>query len=327
VFLGWPLFTDGSNIPRALVGARSRRDPTSMIDDPVFVPAAHIWALRGERARPAKFSGLYVQGNIEALACPTVAIVGTRAPSDYGRRVARRMASDLGAAGICVVSGLAYGIDAAAHSGSLSIGAVTVGVLGGGHSYFFPRRNRELAATMVENGGAVLSPFAPDEPPLPYRFLQRNGVIAALADAVVVIEAPLRSGALNTATWAANSNVPVLAVPGEVDRTKAAGCHVLIRDGATLARDYRDVLEAIGIVATSNKPITQSSFDFPAPSLASQLARNLSEEALSVETLAARHGKSIGEMLGILGHLSLAGIIELQDDGYYALKAGRDSDC
>ncbi len=126
-----------------------------------------------------------------------------------------------------------------------SADAPTVGVLGGGHRRFFPPRNAGLAGRMLAGGGAVLSPFAPDQAARPGQFLARNGVVAALADAVLVVEAPARSGALNTASWAAG-RVPVLAVPGDVDRARRPGCLALISDGATLARSPQDVLESLG---------------------------------------------------------------------------------
>ncbi len=134
-------------------------------------------------------------------------------------------------------------------------GAPTIGVLGGGHDCFFPPRNRALAERMISAGGAVLSPFAPDHPAFPSQFLQRNGIVAALADAVVVVEAPARSGALNTAGWAAG-RIPVFAVPGDVDRPHVAGCHALIRDGAILARSAHDVIDdlRLGTAAPAREP-------------------------------------------------------------------------
>ena len=138
------------------------------------------------------------------------------------------------------------------HEGALSTGAPTIGVIGGGHRNFFPPRNQTLAERMLTEGGAVISPYPPDHPALPHQFLARNGVVAALADAVLVIEAPARSGALNTASWAAG-RVPVLAVPGDVDRKHVQGCLALIRDGATLARSAEDVLEALGRLTWSRK--------------------------------------------------------------------------
>jgi DNA processing protein len=214
-----------------------------------FVSRSELDAVCGERLGACRLAGLYTAGELGGLAAPTVAIVGTRAPSEAGRRLAYRLAADLGAAGVCVISGLAVGIDSAAHEGSRAAGAPTIGVLGGGHDHFFPARNRELAARIVAGGGAVVSPYAPDVPARPYQFLARNGVVAALADAVVVVEAAERSGALNTASWAADRALPVMAVPGDVDRPKVAGCLALIRDGAVLVRHAADVLAEMGLAA------------------------------------------------------------------------------
>ena len=173
------------------------------------------------RLTGAALAGLWAAGELAALAAPTVAVVGTRAPSEDGRQLAHRLAADLGAAGVCVISGLALGIDAAAHAGSLAAGAPTIGVLGGGHDRFFPPRNAELARRIVAGGGAVLSPYPPEHPAYPWQFLARNGIVAALADGVVVVEAAARSGALNTASWAADRGIPVMAFPGDVRRGDA----------------------------------------------------------------------------------------------------------
>jgi DNA processing protein len=206
------------------------------------------------RLAGSALAGLWVAGELSALAAPTVAVVGTRAPSEDGRRLAHRLARDLGAAGVCVISGLALGIDAAAHGGALAAGAPTIGVLGGGHDRFFPPRNAELARRIVAGGGAVLSPYPPEHPAYPWQFLARNGIVAALADGMVVVEAAARSGALNTASWAADRGIPVMAFPGDVERPKAAGCLTLIRDGATLVRDANDVLAQLGITVAAQPP-------------------------------------------------------------------------
>ena len=206
------------------------------------------------RLAGSALEGLWVAGELTALAAPTVAIVGTRAPSEDGRQLAARLASDLGEAGVCVISGLALGIDAAAHGGALAAQAPTVGVLGGGHDRFFPPRNAELARRIVAGGGAVLSPYPPEHPAFPWQFLARNGIVAALADGVVVVEAASRSGALNTASCAADRGIPVMAFPGDVGRPKAAGCLALIRDGATLVRDAADVLAQLGIAPAPAAP-------------------------------------------------------------------------
>ncbi len=219
-----------------------------------YLTRAELAAAAYGRLAGSALDGLWVAGELSALAAPTVAVVGTRAPSEDGRRLALRLASELAAAGVCVVSGLALGIDAAAHEGALAARAPTLGVLGGGHDRFFPPRNAELARRIVAGGGAVLSPYPPDHPAFPWQFLARNGIVAALSDGVVVVEAAARSGALNTASWAADRGIPVMAFPGDVGRPKAAGCLALIRDGATLVRDAADVLAQLGIARAAAAP-------------------------------------------------------------------------
>ncbi|MBV8491291.1 MAG: DNA-processing protein DprA, partial [Candidatus Eremiobacteraeota bacterium] len=159
------------------------------MEQAVWIPRERFEEVRGIRGFGAAAAGLWARGSLEGLARPCVAVVGTRGATAYGRHLAVNFARDLGLAGCCIVSGLALGIDACAHEGALEAGAPTVGVIGGGHRLFFPPRNRPLAQRMLEAGGAVLSPFAPDEPARPFQFLARNGIVAALADAVVVIEA------------------------------------------------------------------------------------------------------------------------------------------
>jgi len=278
---------------------------------PRFAFRDEIFASRPQRAAAVRFAGLWIAGSLAALAQPAVAIVGPRAPSTGGLALARDVALGLSRAGVCIVSGLALGIDGAAHSGALCGPTPTVGVLGGGHRCFFPKRNRELAQRMLASGGAVLSPYAPDEPARPAQFLQRNGVVAALADAVVVVEAATRSGALNTATWAANLGIEVLAFPGDVDRALAAGCNALIRDGATLVRDVDDVLEALGLARGSALP--ERARAHGGDPLAAQLAAALSDGPKHVEELADLVSVPIGDVLAALIVLELAGTVERRD--------------
>lgn len=284
---------------------------------PRFVARAELDAVCGERLAGTRCAGLFVAGELGGLAAPTVAIVGTRAPSDAGRRMAHRLGADLGAAGVCVVSGLALGIDSAAHAGALAAGAPTIGVLGGGHDHFFPARNRELAGRIVSGGGAVVSPYAPNVPARPHQFLARNGVVAGLADALVVVEAAARSGALNTASWAADRSIPVMAVPGDVDRPKVAGCHALIRDGAILVRDAADVLAQLGIRAPATLPDAGR-----APAAGSELGRRiiarLTREPAGIDALLA-YGDSPAAVLACIGELLASGLVYESDDASFAL--------
>lgn len=282
--------------------------------EPFFETRARVEAARTGRGFEAVAGGLWRCGSLDGLARPCVAIVGTRAATAYGRGVARRLAADLSRAGCCIVSGLALGIDAAAHEGALDAGAPTVGVIGGGHRCFFPARNLELAERMLAAGGAVLSPYAPDEAARPGQFLQRNGIVAALSDAVVVVEAPERSGALNTAGWAAG-RIPVLAVPGDVDRKHVQGCLALIRDGATLARGAADVLEALGRLSLA--PARNAARPPPDPASAAVL-QALDEGPAGLDAIVASARLPPHVALGVLAMLELDGSIESRGGGTYA---------
>ncbi len=291
------------------------------MDAPTCLPFASFAAVRAPRPVPEAFARLWTTGSLQALQRPTVAIVGTRAPSGYGKSVARRFAQELAAAGCCIVSGLALGIDAAAHQGALDQGAPTVGILGGGHARFFPPANRRLALRMLELGGAVLSPYPPDRPARPWQFLERNGIVAALADAVVVIEAPARSGALNTAGWAAG-RIPVFAVPGDVDRAHVAGCHALIRDGATLARSVRDVLDDLGLDAVQTAPEDPRSErrEIGDP-LQTQIVACLIAGERTLDELLSQCAVAPSRMLAALSMLELSGRLEVRPGQRYALRA------
>ena len=188
---------------------------------------------------------LYVKGDVAALGRPFVALVGTRRATPYGRGVASRLAYDLAKAGWGVVSGLALGIDAAAHRGALDASGVTVGIIGSGLDRFYPEENRDLAREMVQKGGAVVSEFPFGRSPDQETFPIRNHVVAALARGVIAVEAPLKSGTLITTSIAADLGRTVMAIPARVDNRMSAGCLQLIRDGATLVRNADDVLEAL----------------------------------------------------------------------------------
>jgi DNA processing protein len=284
------------------------------VNDPVFDSRDVIAGACGERTVELPCSGLWRCGALDALAKPCVAIVGTRAATPYGKRLARAFAHALGAAGCCIVSGLALGIDAQAHEGALQASAPTIGVLGGGHRQFFPRHNAGLAERMIAGGGAVLSPFAPNDRAYPSQFLARNGIVAALSDAVVVIEAPARSGALNTAGWAAG-RIPVFAVPGDVDRAHVQGCLALIRDGATLARHAGDVLEALGRRMPLPLPFAAASAD---PDGARLLA-SLEGGERALDDLVAESGVSAPAALAALAMLELDGTVERRGATCYAI--------
>src|SRR6266700_435526 len=184
---------------------------------------------------------LWVRGRVEADDTLAIAIVGAREATQYGIGCAERLAADLAARGITIISGLARGIDSAAHRGALRVGGRTIAVLGSGADVIYPPENRRLAAR-IEGGGAVMSPFAPGTPPLAHHFPLRNRVIAGLSLGVVVVEAAERSGALITARLAAEFGREVMAVPGPVTSPASRGAHALIRDGAALVESGEDVI-------------------------------------------------------------------------------------
>ena len=188
---------------------------------------------------------LYVAGDSAVLSKAGVALVGTRAATAYGRETAERLAAGLAQRGWAVFSGLASGIDAAAHRGALLGGGATAGILGGALDCFFPSENRKLAREMVEKGGCVASEFPFGRRPDAQTFPQRNRIGSGRAHGVVAVECPLRSGTLITCSRAAEQGRPVMAVPGRVDWKTAVGCNQLIREGARLVSSVDDILEEL----------------------------------------------------------------------------------
>lgn len=253
---------------------------------------------------------LYVKGEVGALSRPAVAIVGTRRSTAYGRDQAERLAHDLAGDGWVVVSGLALGIDAAAHRGALAAGGVTVGVIGSALDRFYPEENLGLAREIVKAGGAVVSQFPFGRECDRETFPIRNAVVAALARGTIAVEAPVRSGTLITTGIAADLGRTVMALPARVDNPMSAGCLKLIRDGARLVRSAADVEEELSelIPRSRLKPsaakVSAKGADEPpslrerveAPALPevsleeSMVLRELNEEGMSMERLLERTG-------------------------------------
>ena len=188
---------------------------------------------------------LYVVGDVSVLSKPGVALVGTRKATSYGRETAKSFAAGLARAGWAVFSGLALGVDAAAHEGALAGGGVTAGVLGGALDMFYPEANRALARRMVEHGGCVVSEFPFGRRPDTQTFPQRNRIVSGLARGVVAVECPLRSGTLVTCLRANEQGRAVMAVPGRIDWPSSAGCLNLIREGARMVTSVDDVIEEL----------------------------------------------------------------------------------
>jgi DNA processing protein len=188
---------------------------------------------------------LFVAGDPSILDKPQLAIVGSRRASRPGLDTARAFSRTLASAGFVITSGLALGVDGAAHQAALDVGGQTVGVLGTGIEKLYPQRHRQLATEMVARGSAVISEFPLDAGPQPANFPQRNRIISGLSLGVLVVEASLASGSLITARLAAEQGREVYAIPGSIHHPGAKGCHQLIRDGAQLVESIDHILEAL----------------------------------------------------------------------------------
>jgi DNA processing protein len=188
---------------------------------------------------------LWVHGEVEALSAPAVAIVGSRAASTYAVDVGERLGADLAVRGVVVVSGLARGVDAAAHRGALAAGGRTVAVLGSGVDVIYPAEHLDLARDIV-GAGALVSELAPGTPPRPGHFPSRNRIISGLSLAVVVVEASEKSGSLITARYGLEQGREVMAVPGNVLSGRSRGGHALLKDGAKVVEGVDDILDELG---------------------------------------------------------------------------------
>lgn len=268
---------------------------------------------------------LRVRGRWPPPCCPKVAIVGARRPTPYGEAVAERLATDLAHAGVAVVSGLAVGVDAAAHEGALIGEGCTIAVLGTGVDVIYPAANTDLAARIVAGGGALVSQFPDGTGPKRDHFPRRNWTMAALADLVVVVEAAEGSGALITAEAGLAQGKAVMAVPGSVFSPLSVGCHQLLRDGAGLVQNARDVLgELNGLTAVLDDPLTppdRLAVEGEAPRGRDGLLRHLSD-AYPVEPgdLARRLGLAFPDVVARLTRLELEGKARRMGAGYLRVR-------
>jgi DNA processing protein len=254
---------------------------------------------------------------------PRVAIVGSRRPTPYGAAVAERLAADLAGAGIVVVSGLALGVDAAAHEGALAADGVTVAVLGTGVDVIYPRTNAELAARILARGGTLVSEFPDGTPPQRSHFPRRNLTIAALCQLVVVVEAAEGSGALITADGALGLGKDVMAVPGSIFSPLSVGCHQLLRDGAQLVQNARDVLAALGrqreVLDDPLRPPDR--LQVARPEGRDGILKHLSDVLpLGAAELARKLELPFAEVLGRLTRLELEGLVNRHGPGYVRIR-------
>jgi DNA processing protein len=251
---------------------------------------------------------LWVRGEPAVLNGPAVAIVGARAASAYGLSVAERLGSDLASHGVVVVSGLARGVDSAAHRGALAAGGITVAVLGSGVDVVYPAEHRQLAHGIAETG-AVVSELVPGTPPQPQFFPLRNRIISGLSRAIVVIEAGEKSGSLITARCALEQGRDVLAVPGNVLTGRNRGAHGLLRDGAKIVESADDILEELGMASAGAAG--------RAPAADPILACLTPGEPSDLDEIAERTGLSTARLLPRLFELELQGSVERLGGGRF----------
>jgi DNA processing protein len=283
----------------------------------------------GQGGRPL---GLWVRGGPLAGIGPAVAVVGSRAATDYGAWVAADLAADLAGQGVVVVSGGAYGIDGHAHRGALVAGGVTVAVLACGVDVAYPRQHEQLFERIVDGGGALVSEAPMGATARRNRFLVRNRLIAALSLGTVVVEAAARSGALNTANWADRCSRPTFAVPGPVGSALSAGTHRLVRErGAVLVTCAGDVLEDLGLAGSAGLGPTEQ--DQPTLLVggvaelsldASQVLAAMREHrAADVAGLSRASALAVPEVLAAVAELALAGLADTDGAGYRVTGTGR----
>ena len=270
-------------------------------------------------ARPPTL--LLVRGPEHLLSAPQIAIVGARAASRGGRDMAERLAGELCGGGLCITSGLARGIDAAAHRGALGADGETIAVLGHGMDRVYPSNHRGLADEIAANG-ALVSEFVPGVPPARHHFPQRNRIIAGLALGTVVVEAASRSGSLSTAHHALNEGREVFAVPGDVRNPLSVGCHDLIRAGAGLTTGADDIIDGLPAWTARDRARRTEDPAMKADSpVLSDAAAILLEHCgwgeVSVERLAAHSGLPVRDVLQTLGKLEVSGIVEALPGGTY----------
>jgi len=271
-------------------------------------PGRHVLPL-GDPAYPCRLLQtadppllLYVQGDVAALNRAAVAVVGSRRPTVQGSDNARAFATALSQQGLVVVSGLALGVDAAAHEGAMAGPSPTVAVVGTGLDRVYPARHRDLAHRIAARG-AVISELAPGTPPLPENFPLRNRIIAGLSLGTLVVEAALQSGSLITARLAVEAGREVFAVPGSIHSPQSKGCHALLKQGAKLVESAQDILEELQLAQPAQVPLPLDTVAAPPD----PLLEALGHDPVTLDALMARTGWPAADLNARLLELELDG--------------------
>lgn len=266
---------------------------------------------------------LFCLGDLSALNYPCVSIVGARKCTTLGRSIANTMAADLAAQGCTIVSGLALGIDAAAHRGCLSVAeAQTVAVLGAGFAHLYPQQNRGLAASILAANGLLLSEYPAALPPRPYRFPERNRIISGLSELTVLVEAGDKSGSLITARLALEQGREVYAVPGSALSPLSSGCHRLIRQGAPLVTNVQEIAEEMGweLSASGGRASTQpthpAATSIALDDLSARVLETIAAEPHQLDEIVALTSDDPQQISQCLMQMQLSGFVRHGPDGY-----------
>ncbi len=259
---------------------------------------------------------LYIKGRAQLLSAATIAVVGSRNATAQGLSHAEKFSEVLSHAGFTISSGLAAGIDAAAHQGGLRGIGSTVAVIGTGADMVYPARNRALAH-LIANGGCIVSEYPLGMPAIASNFPRRNRIISGLAKGVLVIEAAAQSGSLITARMAAEQGRDVFAIPGSIHSPLSKGCHQLIKQGAKLVDSAQDILDELGLFATQAPSGQGDARALPAPWSADTLLMAVGYDPVHIEVLAERTGYEMGMLNAQLLERELDGLIESLQGGMY----------
>lgn len=264
---------------------------------------------------------LYVSGNPHALSLPQVAVIGARRATRAGLDNARDFAADLASAGFAITSGLALGVDAAAHSGALKVGGKTIAVLGTGVDQVYPVRNAVLNEQILAADGAIVSEMPLGTAPEAANFPRRNRVISGLSLGTLLVEAAVRSGSLITARLALEQNREVFAIPGSIHNPMARGCHHMIKHGAHLVETSGDIVQQLGglLSGMASQPGLFEESAREAPDLCTEqrrIVQALGGDLRNIEQLARDTGAETGDLMASLLQLELEGLVEQLPGGY-----------
>lgn len=323
------IFAEGETIPKplkdfwrnsaqALKTAESAATQLDGLDCAVIPVTGNDYPdLLRETASPPL--ALFVQGNVDALHMPQLAVVGSRRATTSGLESAKAFSRHLAASGLAITSGLASGVDAAAHRGALQTGK-TVAVAGTGLDRVYPSNHGRLRDEILKTGGAVVSEFLPGTPPMARNFPQRNRIISGLSLGVLVVEAAVKSGSLITARNAAEQGREVFAIPGSIHNPLSRGCHHLIRQGATLVSESSEILEELGgLLEFKVAELSDGGDNLPAQSNEASLSpqqqavvSSLGYDPVSLDSLVERLGISVQVLNELLLGLELSGVVSVE---------------